>query len=112
MQVLRGARCRIKGWCRVIYVDAWRCKLGGGGQRKSRKQLPILVLNDEWAGTHGVMLRPVVTSVRRDDETGRPVAELASLALGQRCRVPGTDQPIDRHAAAAVLALLLHTIGT
>ena len=33
------------------------------------------------------------------------------MTLGQRCRLPNTSTPIDRHATAAILALLLHTIG-
>ena len=37
--------------------------------------------------------------------------ELQAVTLGQRCRLPNTSTPIDRHATAAILALLLHTIG-
>lgn len=108
MQVLRGATCRVKGWCRVVYVDAWRYR--GGHRHKGR--LPLLVLDDDWAMTHGIRLARGVNAVPADMRRGQAVAELTPVGLGQRCRVPGSDTPMDRHAAAEVLSLLLHTLGS
>ena len=108
VHVLQGASCRVKGWCRLVYVDAWRYH--GGRRRKG--QLPLLVLDDEWALTHGVRLARGVTTVAADTSSGHAVVELTPVSLGQRCRVPGTDSPMDRHATAEVLALLLHTLGS
>lgn len=108
MQVLRGATCRVKGWCRVVYVDAWRYR---GGKRHSG-QLPLLVIDNGWAKTHGVRLAHGVSAVPADTSSGQAVAELAPVSLGQRCRVPGTDTTMDRHAANEVLSLLLHMLGT
>jgi calmodulin len=109
VQVLRGAACRVKGWCRVVYIEAWRYR---GGRQRRKGTLPLLVLDDDWAATHGVRLARGVNTVVADMRCGgAPVAELTPVLLGQRCRVPGTDKPMDRHAAAAILALLLHTIG-
>lgn len=108
VQVLRKAACRVKGWCRVVYVDAWRYR----GGRRRRGQLPMLVFDDDWALTHCVRLAHGVNAVAADTRSGQSVAELTAVCLSQRCRVPGTDTPLDRHAAAEVLALLLHTLGS
>jgi hypothetical protein len=111
-QVLRRATCRVRGWCRVVYVDAWRYR--GGRRRRGQllRQLPLLVLDDDWASMHGVRLSRRVNAVAADTRGGQAVAELTPVSLGQRCRMPGADVPMDRHAAAEVLALLLHTLGS
>eukprot|EP01045_Picozoa_sp_COSAG04_P021725 COSAG04_NODE_2366_length_4262_cov_66.150613_2_plen_262_part_00 len=69
--VLRGARCRVKGWCRVVYVQAWRARVGG--RRRAAHRVPLLLLEPEWAAAHGLSLRQSAVPVAADERAGQPV---------------------------------------